>query len=153
MALKVMMDFSDYKPWSGAVDTYEIIEASGKLDALEDLLEELYPDGIEEVQINDILWFDSDWVFESLGIKTEEEVEEELEEYEDFEDLEEDEDFIIDSIDPEKEWKCCICGKKFSGYGNNPWPLKKEGICCDKCNEEKVIPYRIETAFGTKKAK
>lgn len=43
--------------------------------------------------------------------------------------------------------KCCICGKKISGYGNDPWPLdKREGAkCCDKCNEA-VIEARLEHA-------
>lgn len=39
--------------------------------------------------------------------------------------------------------KCCICGKKFIGYGNNPDPIKKKGKCCNECNETKVIPARI----------
>lgn len=43
---------------------------------------------------------------------------------------------------------CCICGKVCEGYGNNAEPVK-EGICCDKCNEEVVIPKRLEELFGT----
>ena len=39
--------------------------------------------------------------------------------------------------------KCCLCGEKIIGYGNNPMPLKKGGVCCNKCNLEKVIPERI----------
>lgn len=38
--------------------------------------------------------------------------------------------------------KCCICKKEIKGYGHNAEPLKS-GLCCSKCNEEKVIPYRI----------
>ena len=38
---------------------------------------------------------------------------------------------------------CCICGKEFEGYGNNPYPLKNEGECCDKCNTNFVIPARL----------
>lgn len=38
--------------------------------------------------------------------------------------------------------RCVICGKEFDGYGNNAEPIK-DGICCDKCNQEKVIPARI----------
>ena len=30
---------------------------------------------------------------------------------------------------------CHICGKTFIGYGNNPYPLTKDGLCCDDCNE------------------
>ena len=38
---------------------------------------------------------------------------------------------------------CCICGKKFKGYGHNPDPLKKEGQCYDECNK-KVIEARAQ---------
>lgn len=38
--------------------------------------------------------------------------------------------------------KCCICGKKIMGYGNNAEPVKK-GTCCDECNMTVVIPARI----------
>lgn len=37
---------------------------------------------------------------------------------------------------------CCICGSLFNGFGNNPWPIKNEGICCNACNEI-VINERI----------
>lgn len=42
-----------------------------------------------------------------------------------------------------KEYVCPICGKKFTGYGNNPRPVKNEGRCCDNCNRNAVIPARI----------
>lgn len=77
MALKVIKEFSEYSPWSGAVSNYERLEQEDKLDAFESLLEECYPEGIEEGQINDILWFDFDWVCESLGIAREKEEDEE----------------------------------------------------------------------------
>ena len=71
------LDLTSFEPWSGAVDTYDTIYDAGKLEALEFLLEELYPDGIEETQLNDLLWFESEWLLESLGISEEEEEEEE----------------------------------------------------------------------------
>jgi len=37
---------------------------------------------------------------------------------------------------------CCICGKEYTGYGNNAEPYK-QGRCCDDCNEKFVIPDRI----------
>ena len=42
--------------------------------------------------------------------------------------------------------KCCICGKEFEGYGNNPEPVKPfdEGVCCDECNFNVVVPKRFE---------
>ena len=45
---------------------------------------------------------------------------------------------------------CCICGKKFSGYGNNPYPLKEDGRCCDECNN-KVIIARLKQMFENSK--
>ena len=39
--------------------------------------------------------------------------------------------------------KCVICGAPIEGYGNNAEPVKK-GKCCDKCNQEIVIPARLK---------
>ena len=47
----------------------------------------------------------------------------------------------------EEEHICCICGKRFQGYGNNPEPVKHEGRCCKECNETIVIEARINQAF------
>lgn len=44
-------------------------------------------------------------------------------------------------------YTCCICGKECEGYGNNPYPLKLTGECCDECNE-KVIEARLIEYFG-----
>lgn len=63
--------------WSGARDTVEKIEDEGKGDEFVSLIEELYPEGIDRTALNDILWFDDEWVFESLGIKEDEEEESE----------------------------------------------------------------------------
>lgn len=38
--------------------------------------------------------------------------------------------------------KCCICGKEFEGYGNNPAPYKEDGCCCNECNRDYVMPSR-----------
>jgi hypothetical protein len=80
--LKVIIDFSEYKPWSGAVDTYELIKDADKLEELEAYLEECYPDGVTATQINDILWFDGDQVLSYLGLGDveDEEVDESLQE-------------------------------------------------------------------------
>jgi len=43
----------------------------------------------------------------------------------------------------EKTFKCCICGKEFMGYGNNPYPIKNQGECCRRCNWTVVIPERL----------
>lgn len=64
-----------YSPWSGAIDTFNTIEKAGKLEEFESLIDELYPDGIEEVKLNDILWFEDDWILEMLGLSEEDEEE------------------------------------------------------------------------------
>lgn len=45
---------------------------------------------------------------------------------------------------------CCICGKKFKGWGNNPIPVKASGRCCDRCDLDYVIPARIARMFAYK---
>lgn len=67
--MKLIMDFSDYQPWSGAVYTYNLIDDHNKLNELDDLITECYPDGLTDAQLNDILWFEDDWVLECLGIE------------------------------------------------------------------------------------
>jgi hypothetical protein len=65
-----------FKPWSGAVDTFQKIREADKLDELEAVLSELYPDGMSETELNDLLWFEEETVYEWLGMATEEEEEE-----------------------------------------------------------------------------
>lgn len=72
MKISYDLDLERFEAWSGAVDTLNTIIDEGKCDALEWLLEDLYPDGMDETQLNDLLWFESDWLFESLGIETDE---------------------------------------------------------------------------------
>lgn len=42
-----------------------------------------------------------------------------------------------------KDRTCPLCGGTFSGWGNNPAPLKVKGEVCDKCNNTRVIPARL----------
>ena len=67
--MKLIMDFSDYQPWAGARDTYALIDCNNKLEELDELITECYPDGLTQTELNDILWFDSEWVLSSLGIE------------------------------------------------------------------------------------
>lgn len=63
----------NFDAWSGAVDTKERIIQEGKADEFDNLIEELYPDGLSETQLNNILWFEEDLLFETLGISDDEE--------------------------------------------------------------------------------
>lgn len=43
-----------------------------------------------------------------------------------------------------KKWRCCLCNKLTTGFGNNPEPLDLfENRCCDDCNRTQVVPYRL----------
>ena len=76
---------SDFETWSGATSTKDAIIEANKVDEFDSLIEELYPDGLSETQLNDILWFDSEWCFEMLGISDEEDTDDEEDTEEDDE--------------------------------------------------------------------
>lgn len=52
--------------WGGAED-FAANLTDAECDALTSTLEELYPDGIDRTQLNDILRFDREWVNEVIG--------------------------------------------------------------------------------------
>lgn len=76
--MKVYQEISieSFEAWSGAIDTKEKIIDAGKAEEFEALIEELFPNGIDETELNDFLWFDDDYILEALGITEEGEEEE-----------------------------------------------------------------------------
>ena len=42
-------------------------------------------------------------------------------------------------------YKCSICGKETTGFGNDPRPIidNESERCCDDCNNNYVIPMKI----------
>ena len=68
--MKIVKEISieDFEGWSGANDTIEVIEKAGKVDEFDNLIEELYPDGLSETSLNDLLRFDYEWIYETLEI-------------------------------------------------------------------------------------
>ena len=73
MTITYELDLDRFEAWSGAKDTLERIQNEGKCTELENILEDLYPDGMTETELNDLLWFDSESVYEWLGIDNDEE--------------------------------------------------------------------------------
>lgn len=74
------MSIFDFEPWSGAVNTYERLEREGKLDELDSLLPDMFSkDDVEETELNDLLWFEPDTVYELVGLPTESEIREDIE--------------------------------------------------------------------------
>lgn len=72
------LDLENFEAWSGAEDTLDRIRNEGKIGALEAILEDAYPDGIDETELNDLLRFDDEQVFEWLGIRSESVIRQEL---------------------------------------------------------------------------
>lgn len=66
------MRLVDFKPWCGAKSTWERIIDENKEQWFEDIIEDLYPDGLTDTNLNDILWFESEWLYESLEIDPDE---------------------------------------------------------------------------------
>lgn len=40
---------------------------------------------------------------------------------------------------------CSICGMPYEGHGNNAQPVN-DGRCCNECDEEIVVPRRMQDA-------
>lgn len=55
--------------WSGAIYTLDDIMRADKEDELIRLMEDVFYDETPtETEVNDWLWFDRDWIYESLGL-------------------------------------------------------------------------------------
>ena len=71
---------SCFEFWSGAKDTAERIwEEMGEsgFDTVEAILEDTYPEGIDETTLNDIFWFEPETIYEWLGMSNDDDEEEE----------------------------------------------------------------------------
>ena len=100
MTITYELDLNSFEAWSGAKETLERIQRDGKCAELENVLEELYPDGMTETELNDLLWFDSESVYEWLGIRSESQIEKEIEEAE--EELAEVQSNLEDDLDDDE---------------------------------------------------
>ena len=100
MTITYELDLNSFEAWSGAKDTLDRIQREGKCAELENILEELYPDGMTETELNDLLWFDSESVYEWLGIRSEEQIEKEIKEAE--EELAEIQSNLEDDLDDDE---------------------------------------------------
>ena len=73
--MKIICDYSlsRFPAWSGAVDTKERIIAENKEDAFESLVNDLFPDGCTDTELNDYLWFEEESIYSDLGIDSDDE--------------------------------------------------------------------------------
>lgn len=104
MTIIYELDLERFEAWSGGKQTLERVIDEGKCELLEQMLEELYPDGMTETQLNDLLWFDSESVYEWCGIRSESQIEREISEAEDeLADMESDLESELDDEDLTQE--------------------------------------------------
>ena len=54
--------------WSGALQTLDDIERNELEQEFMFLLENIFPDEVDETELNDFIWFDRDYMFEQLGL-------------------------------------------------------------------------------------
>lgn len=65
MEYKADKPLEQFKFWGGAKDHKF---TNDELEQIESTLEEIYPDGMTETQVNDIFWFDEESLCEWAGI-------------------------------------------------------------------------------------
>lgn len=65
--------------WSGAIDTLNTVQENNKEDELMEFLNRYFEECPDLTEVNDFLWFESDFIFEALGISKSEDEEEEEE--------------------------------------------------------------------------
>lgn len=57
---------SNFEFWSGAKDNAEKL-TDDEFNTIEAILEDTYPDGMSETELNDLFWFDFETVAEWIG--------------------------------------------------------------------------------------
>ena len=78
-------DFDDLynNSWGQVVQVLNEIDEEGMSEELMDFLEDLYPDGVDGVELNDLISYDWEWLYNQIGMPmdvTERRAEEENEE-------------------------------------------------------------------------
>ena len=67
ITIKMNMSLYDFNAWQGGKDTLNNIIEAGKVEELEFLLEEIFGE-LTATQLNDLLWFDDQWIYEQLSM-------------------------------------------------------------------------------------
>lgn len=67
-----LTDLQDFEAWSGAEDTKARICNAGLGERFITELELVYPDGMEDGELNDMLWFDAEWCLNLVGLNMDE---------------------------------------------------------------------------------
>lgn len=68
MTIKTEQSLRYFEFWSGAKNNAEMMTAE-ELDSVENELEAMYPEGMTDTEINDLFWFDFEYVCELIGLE------------------------------------------------------------------------------------
>ena len=71
MYIKEELDLTTFEAWQGGEITLATIKEAGLCEQAGEVLGELFPNGATRTEINDVLWFESDWLLQSLGLAEE----------------------------------------------------------------------------------
>lgn len=86
MEYTVEFNINEFPAWGDAIETIEKIQAAGKIEEFENLLEDTFSDTYPTItEVNDFLASEQDYIFKSLGINQNNKT--------DFGDVEDEEDF------------------------------------------------------------
>lgn len=66
MKITKELNLSEFEGWSGGADTLKELTFD-EMDILQEILEDIYPEGLTDTQLNDILWFEDEWISEMIG--------------------------------------------------------------------------------------
>jgi hypothetical protein len=131
---KEIYDLDDFEFWGPAEDTMRDLSDDDKKEVFE-AIEETYPDGLTETELNDILAYDDDWIRDIVGY--------DYSNYESKEDMEEEQtEYIVDVLkkvfpdydeeDMESFANSIVEDGDYDSYDN-------EGLCrnfIDECGED-----------------
>ena len=76
MKVYTEQSLKDFEFWSGARDRAKYL-TDDQFDTIEAILEDAYPDGMTDTEINDFFWFEEDTIADWLGYNSFEELMEE----------------------------------------------------------------------------
>lgn len=62
------ISLSSFEYWSGAKANASMLTTE-ELDYLDDVLCDMYPDGMDETMVNDLLWFEFGFCCELIGLR------------------------------------------------------------------------------------
>lgn len=69
MKIYTEKSLNDFDFWSGAKDTVKYL-TEDEINLIESILEDSFPEGMSETEINDFFWFEEDTIAEWLGYQS-----------------------------------------------------------------------------------